>query len=470
MCDFSVFSFGSKMANIGDQAQRVGFENALIRAGIDIEKLDVVFGYNARSTQEKLSYIAYGYYDYNYGLELFPIMENEYPYFLSVHCTDEKRVEDLKGIEGKLPFFGCRDYATYQFIKRNFPEMPCFMTGCYSLIQHKRKMQPETGKVYCVDILEEIKTFIPDELRKNIVYRTHDDFRFSADDKEADKLASDYINEWFAELRENAKLVITSRLHCALPCVAMGIPVVVARGYRDNTDRYTGFEKLFHVYMPNEFDKINWNPEVLDIEWIKDLIVNNTKVLVEAIRNNTVNDKEFADTYAKKWDKLTAFFSPKEYVPYYEGENVGYLSHDEKIKFYESDIPSIISYITGKDPAKCNLVVYGAGDRGRYFLNRYQDEIKSFDGFFYIDSNESRVGEKICGIPIKSVSSILDQQDTTVVIVAVDRYYSLSGRQMAMRLANELKYNEGRDFLMLDKLDSSSKLEMTKAVLNAPLM
>ncbi len=468
MNDLSVFAFGAMMSNIGDQIQRVGFMNALSRAGIRVSEQDVVYGYRKRPKRE-LWYIAYGYYDYQYPLELFPFTEKEHPFFLSTHCTDDKRVEDLKQI--RLPFFGCRDYATYRFMDQNFPQTPHFLTGCYSLVQERRKKPPVNGgEVYCVDVVKELEPHIPKELWKDAVFQKHDNFFFSEDDRQADEKATAYVNRWLAELREKARLVITSRLHCALPCIAMGIPVVVARGYRDNTDRYTGYEKLFPLYMPDEFDRIDWDPDVPDVEWIKDLLAQNTKILVDAIREGAAYDTEFVRQYAKRWETLTAYLTPERYAPYYSGENAGYLSHEAKCEFYQKKLSSMIAYICGKDLKQCDLVIYGAGDRGMYFLNRYQEEIGRFRDCYYVDGAPALAGKRIKGFPIYEPSVLAGKREHTVVIVAVDRYYQKNGREIAAKLANEFGYREGTDFLMLDKLDSSSRLEMTKAVLNAPLM
>jgi hypothetical protein len=46
-------------------------------------------------------------------------------------------------------------------------------------------------------------------------------------------------------LYDRASLVITSRLHCALPCIAMGTPVVFVSDDPDDP-RFTGYEDLLH--------------------------------------------------------------------------------------------------------------------------------------------------------------------------------------------------------------------------------
>jgi hypothetical protein len=45
-----------------------------------------------------------------------------------------------------------------------------------------------------------------------------------------------------------AKLVITSRIHCALPCLAMGTPVIFVNGFDSFVDscRFDGILELFN--------------------------------------------------------------------------------------------------------------------------------------------------------------------------------------------------------------------------------
>ncbi|MBU5488421.1 hypothetical protein KQI77_09780 [Clostridium sp. MSJ-8] len=79
------------------------------------------------------------------------------------------------------------------------------------------------------------------------------------------------------EIKENAKLVVTRRLHVALPCIAMEVPVVLA--HQCDTGlvevcRFSGLDRIIKVYKPEEFDSIYWNPNVPDIEWLKEKAIN----------------------------------------------------------------------------------------------------------------------------------------------------------------------------------------------------
>ena len=60
----------------------------------------------------------------------------------------------------------------------------------------------------------------------------------------------------------SAKLVITSRLHCALPCLALGTPVLLLRQDIQSDPRFDGLRELVRYHSdPSQPIKIDWeNP------------------------------------------------------------------------------------------------------------------------------------------------------------------------------------------------------------------
>jgi hypothetical protein len=60
-----------------------------------------------------------------------------------------------------------------------------------------------------------------------------------------------------------AKLVITSRLHCALPCLALGTPVVLLRRGVESDPRFDGLRELVRFHSDDSHPvKIDWqNPD-----------------------------------------------------------------------------------------------------------------------------------------------------------------------------------------------------------------
>lgn len=105
--------------------------------------------------------------------------------------------------------------------------------------------------------------------------------------------------------KENAKLMITTRLHCALPCIAMGIPVVFfgdESNHRIVLLKDVGL-KINHIAIKNKtsyaseiekdekFDyelfqkKVNWNAKPLDFEKEKSEMIKTFKQLLAAKAN-----------------------------------------------------------------------------------------------------------------------------------------------------------------------------------------
>src|SRR5258708_37088752 len=75
--------------------------------------------------------------------------------------------------------------------------------------------------------------------------------------------------------RSHAKLIITTLLHCALPAIAMGIPVVVFFPINDETahasdrERFSSLDGLVRVYRFEEMASVDWNPRPIDVGDIK---------------------------------------------------------------------------------------------------------------------------------------------------------------------------------------------------------
>lgn len=468
-----ILSFGSKMTNIGDIAQKLGVMDAYASAGIDAETLPRIYAYDLNAWQEDTAFIMSGYFDVYYRQNMFPIADKGHPFYLGFHCVDEKRMEEIQRQTRQPLFIGCRDLASYRSMKRVFgPEIPVFMSGCFSLLQERRSEEPDQGKVMLVDVETGLIPYIPKELLAEGEYHTHIHPSFARDNGEADRMAVDYVRNWFAYLKKNAKLVITSRLHCALPCVAMGIPVVVARKYVDDTERYSGYEKLFPVYMPDEYDKIDWNPVVTDIEWLKQELRDNAAELFRLIRSGASWDEKTVAAYVSRWEHIHTWFTTGKYTPYYEGAFAGYLSHKQKLYYlqHREEYPSILSYITGRNLSELELVIYGCGSRGCQMLHRYQKEISKFKSFCFVDRDKEKQGKSMMGVPIYAPEILMNRQQECLIIVAINTYYEKPGREIASMLANQYGYQEGTGFLMLDKLDSSARFEMEEFAYTVPLM
>ena len=144
------------------------------------------------------------------------------PVFVGFHITDlfEAREwlltgECLEYLRSHEPI-GCRDEGTREMLER--AGIRAFVTHCLTLTFPHRGRPPVGGKVCIVD---GDGLPIPRRLRKGAVHQTHS---CSPDLGEDAKMAM--ARQLLTFYRDQARLVITRRLHCALPCLAMGIPVV----------------------------------------------------------------------------------------------------------------------------------------------------------------------------------------------------------------------------------------------------
>lgn len=210
--------------------------------------------------------------------ENFPPSEQISPLFLSFHVTpkvakrmlNETTISYLKGFEP----IGCRDTGTVELLESY--GIKTYFSGCLTLaLGMSYKAQPEPGKVIIINPqftrppLNKLKNLLPaltscigkyqklkaiskklylsdsllsvlkttyfynayskkfdDQLLMDADYYTHGvDIKEFSNEAErfeyADKLLKTYCR---------ASLVITSRLHAALPCVAMGVPTIFIYG------------------------------------------------------------------------------------------------------------------------------------------------------------------------------------------------------------------------------------------------
>lgn len=115
---------------------------------------------------------------------------------------------------------GCRDVPTRDFLRKL--GYNAYFSGCISMTLPKRP-DGDYKLVYVID----------DDAKKGLPFCDPVDLRVLTSlclpDGEPWEKSEERARERINLLRDTAKLVITSRLHVYLPCVAMGIPVVFTR-------------------------------------------------------------------------------------------------------------------------------------------------------------------------------------------------------------------------------------------------
>ncbi len=210
--------------------------------------------------------------------ENFPPSKNIIPLFVSFHIAKEemlttKALEYLKKYEP----IGCRDLYTKKLLKNK--GIKAYFSGCLTLTLPKNRTE-ERNKIFCVDIganfavsgkvaekarsnvIKYLKNFYSGKELK-IINETKHDTPFFKCDNDAFEYTENLLKEY-----SSAKIVITSRLHTALPCLAMGTPVLFLN-FNKNDNRFGGLLDLFNLI---DFD--------LDgrVENVKVNLINNGKI------------------------------------------------------------------------------------------------------------------------------------------------------------------------------------------------
>lgn len=200
------------------------------------------------------------------------------PLFIAFHVTRKAKpkiasAESVKYLKKHEPI-GCRDQGTADFLEGL--GVKSYYSKCLTLTFPRRTQEPKHGNTYIVGVPSHLEKTIPRQIRKNAITVSQKVvLPFAIDHTTKFDLAQSILDEY----RDKASLVITTKLHCALPCIAMGIPVVFLRDARKNKKEYRtkivddliGVSlirtiKLFGVRMGFRNRSINWSPSSVDIE------------------------------------------------------------------------------------------------------------------------------------------------------------------------------------------------------------
>lgn len=254
----------NRMRNYGDDIQIEAIRNLYEYMNIkysDVIRITIqeLFTYDGEEYLiVPISYPLYGTYD-KMSAKIIPV-------YLGLSILSESVIDSLRLREFEP--VGCRDQHTFNLIRS--AGIKGYLNGCMTLTLPKIEFYRERKKVFIVDVCDELLPFIPSDLKKDAEYRTHLVYHKFVSEKEALSIYDQYKRE--------AKLVITSRLHCAVPCLAYGIPVIYA--CKTISFRSIWLQKIIPLYDINSFDKINWSPDSLDIEDKKNLILNNASKMI----------------------------------------------------------------------------------------------------------------------------------------------------------------------------------------------
>ena len=226
----------------------------------------------------------------------FPLHDNVIPVFLGISLLGRTALpDDVIDYMRKFEPVGCRDEFTMEFLKSFGIE--AYLFGCVSLTLPLRPHSDHADKFFLVDIPDEFRDYIPKNILKDeiIVEKTHG---LPEENKYPNAIRRFKIcDELLKSYAKDAKIVVTSRLHCVLPCIAMGIPVIYVS--ENHSKRFAWIDKYLRIYTRSEWEKIDWSPLPIEIEEIKSLMKLTAKAaIMSAAIGNPIDRVGFSEISA----------------------------------------------------------------------------------------------------------------------------------------------------------------------------
>lgn len=286
--------------NLGDDLQILAVRNLYRHMNIpDNEIVQVEYSqlgtYDGEYIVLPICFPMHGYYD---GKHITCFSDRIIPVFISLSIMNVRLSNEETAYLKKYEPIGCRDEHTLRGLRKLGIE--AYLNGCITATFPRRDKSIAGDKVYLVDLEQDIKDNIPGEIFENSeeITQLYDNGATASD-------AEDVMRELYEKYKKYAKLVITSRMHCAVPCAAAGIPVVLVNDYCSY--RYSWLENIVHFYNSRDFKNITWeNIKAAEYEDIKEKILD----------FNGRRLRETFDKYSAMTD-ISYFWENRDRNPYY---------------------------------------------------------------------------------------------------------------------------------------------------------
>lgn len=328
-----------------------------------------------------------------------------------------------------LPFL-CRDRWIASMFRKDGYE--AIRWGCPSLLFPRREPGSFQNKVFYCDIPSQLLDFIPEHIKVEMIDLGSQDF--TPDMSLTKRQRADYCKETarhkLLTLRDNARLVITSRLHIAAPCLAMGIPVIMADDHLDT--RRMVLEPFIPLYRPQDFRNINWSPVSPDIENVKKLMAD---VLREAITLACAK-LESEQRLIKQIKALESTYPPNHVYlqpfPYA-------LGYPMTSSIFMGGA-NIFERIIGRKVSEVDLLYYGLGHVGRHFYAQTEAMVRQAKSFAFVDNDVKYEGREIDGYQIIKSDAIVRYNKSNLIVVVTANGFNGG---VAQAIANDLTLNHG---------------------------
>lgn len=258
--------------NIGDDMQSYAASQWLpsVDYMVDIEELD---SFKAEDDEPVATIMSAWYMWQKWN---WPPSKYVYPLWIGFHYNDIQRGRP-RGMPSKFEYLtgpgyeylkkyepiGCRDYYTQERLEER--GIQNYFSGCVTLTLKKRELKkPEREYIVLVGVGKAVEKAVQEQLEGTGIdvkiiapTRKEPSTDLSWEERKAEV-------ESMLDLYQNAKCVLTFRLHCALPCLALETPVLLVRP-NFNSVRFTPYKDWLHTATPEqvingEFKEFMLNP------------------------------------------------------------------------------------------------------------------------------------------------------------------------------------------------------------------
>ncbi len=194
---------------------------------------------------------------------------------------------------------GCRDNNTLEICKKY--EIESYLSGCITLTLPKQKIVTPKKEYICV---VDLPYLIERKVRKIAKKKNLEVKVISHDlDYDSDELTWEERKKHVEDLLtiyQNAKCVVTIRLHVALPCLAMETPVLCIRDDIKENDRFSPYNQYLYCTTGNEFLKGKYKYDISnppknkeDYKKMRQDIIDNVTQFIKYTQNENMKDEDY---------------------------------------------------------------------------------------------------------------------------------------------------------------------------------
>lgn len=334
------------------------------------------------------------------------------PVFLSMTLGHSYKEEYFN--EYNINFFkkfepiGCRDEITMNIL-RSF-NINAYLNGCLTSIFPKRINKESPKKIILVDVPVEVLKYIPKDYLSNCEIMTQ---QYYCDKNQKREDIINNIKNQYKYYKDNARLIITSRLHVASPAVAFGIPTIFTKTIVD--DRFSWLDKYIPLYSADDYFKINWKPKVPEYEEVKRKVLDNAITRIRDTYNK----------YEKSYD-ISSYFEERKRKKYTSFQDVLYNNYDKAIKFIRD------KYEENKN---FNYSIWGLGKSSERLYKYIHDNFPNAKLFQVIDMYKTEVFHGVKSVKPQNIN--FDKNNNIIVLPA-------AASNMAYYLFNEKKIDKSQ--------------------------